>query len=719
MAKASGGDQEFVDGGFQYHVFETSGTLTVSESIAAADILCVAGGGGGGFESDPDFGAGGGGAGGVILLEDEALAVASYAVTVGSGGAGATDDTASGGDGTGSDFDTTIVSTTGGGGGASFPNDGRDGGSGGGAVDTVAAGSGTAGEGSDGGVATGHCSGGGGGGKTAVGGDGFASSGGDGGDGLSVFGGLFVVGGGGGGGAAGPGTCGGSSEAGAGGTGGGGTGAESGTAATAGTANTGGGGGGGSGFSGVNDGGSGGTGVVVVRYETDDVDAELAGTLPAVEGSFTASIDIDAALAGTFPALTGAVSVAVGEIDAELAGTLPALAGAVDVELSGDVDAELAGTLPALSGAASLKLPLPEPAVPATWAPTTEQILDLDGVHRRSDRFRFELLDQQDRVIGEVRPDRNRAPQIRNNTGSAVHRTMSNFHLPFDQVEDINTVRDRVRPVMVLQNGDEFPLGVFLWADENRPERGWGPEHASSLVDKGLMLNQPAIGSMSWGAGADPVLILLYMALRSLTLDEIFPAESVGTLTEPVAWNHGTRWLQAMSDIHEMVGFTSPWFDRDGILHMEEPPDPSTQTPITAYGPGNRIVQDTIVQSDDLLEAPNVFSVHETGSESTIVGRYELPATAPHSVSNRGFEIALTESVQGLASQRNANRAARNMATSAGVAFDWVTFEATADPRHDTWDVVEFEGVNWVETEWRLTCRSGVPMQHTLRRVHN
>ena len=118
----------FIDGGFNYRVFTSSGTLTCS-SNTNVDILIVAGGAGGAQS-------GGGGAGGLRAFTSQALTATGYTITIGGGGSGQTGfvngvDTSIAGSG----FSTLTVS--GGGGGAykrqTAPgNVGNSGGSGGG-----------------------------------------------------------------------------------------------------------------------------------------------------------------------------------------------------------------------------------------------------------------------------------------------------------------------------------------------------------------------------------------------------------------------------------------------------------------------------------------------------------------------------------------------------------------------------------------------------------
>ena len=83
--QATGGTM-LTDGGFQYHVFTSSGAFTVSAgSNADMEVLVVAGGGSGGTQH------GGGGGGGTVVhaTAQSISAPGPYTVTVGDGGGAA------------------------------------------------------------------------------------------------------------------------------------------------------------------------------------------------------------------------------------------------------------------------------------------------------------------------------------------------------------------------------------------------------------------------------------------------------------------------------------------------------------------------------------------------------------------------------------------------------------------------------------------------------
>jgi hypothetical protein len=154
------GGTESISGGYKYHAFTSSGTLTVPSSQSNVEVLIVGGGGSGGTGS---YGVGansngaGGGAGGVQNLTSQTLSTGSYSITVGAGASGVAPQNNAGNNGSSS----SALGTTAGGGNK---NSGLTGGS-----------SGTPQSNSGGGGGSYSGGGGGGAGGTGVGGGGNTS----------------------------------------------------------------------------------------------------------------------------------------------------------------------------------------------------------------------------------------------------------------------------------------------------------------------------------------------------------------------------------------------------------------------------------------------------------------------------------------------------------------------------------------------------------------
>lgn len=358
------------------------------------------------------------------------------------------------------------------------------------------------------------------------------------------------------------------------------------------------------------------------------------------------------------------------------------------------------------------------------WIPTTDQILDLDGVHWRADGWRWDLEDRVGNVIGELLPNAERPPTITNNTDSGIPRSVSSFNLPAAQVSDINPVSDRVRAWAVLQNDDAFEMGVFLWGNEDEPERPWGVESASSMVDKMHILDQATRTSIGQNKGANIIVAAVGLAVygNGLTFEEIdYETTGIG-LSAPWAHPPNSNRAGLVRELMSKIGYLPPHVNRSGRLQYRDAPDLATAPPdhILEVGPTSTIIANSTTRSNDLLEAANEFTVFESsGQGAPIVGTYTLPSSAPHSIPKRGFPVPDVQSQQGLGSAAQAVKAARtNAMTSARATYRWKKLATTFDPRFDTFGVVQHDGQNWLSVAWSTVCRSGAPMQHTLRAVY-
>lgn len=355
------------------------------------------------------------------------------------------------------------------------------------------------------------------------------------------------------------------------------------------------------------------------------------------------------------------------------------------------------------------------------WTPTADDLLDLNGVRRRADRFRFELW-QGGQYAGDLSPDAARPPTVKVETSRASVRTLEGFYLPSGQLVDVNTVADRVRAVMALQDGTEYSLGWFMWGDDSQAIRGWGTERHSTLVDEGYRLDQEIDRTIGFAKGTNTLDMAAYLASQVIGADRIIIGFDSAALTTPPSFAIGTNRYQVMAELLASIGFLPPYFDRDNYLVLREAPDltgDDLPAPTLTYNAGPRIVADSIVPSDLLLTAPNRYVVYESsGQGPAIAGSYNIADSAPHSIASRnGVVVPKTVSQTGLGSVAQANKAAKTLAQTDTEVFRLISWQSPADPRHDVWDRVTFLEEDWLETSWSIVCKSGGLMTHEARRV--
>jgi hypothetical protein len=356
------------------------------------------------------------------------------------------------------------------------------------------------------------------------------------------------------------------------------------------------------------------------------------------------------------------------------------------------------------------------------WPPTTDDLLNLveGGVFQRADQYRFDLTDHSGDVIGQLTPDYENPPRMTNDTTRAVMRTIDQLVLPASESNHVDGIRDRLRVTMVLENGAEFEMGTFLWGDDTHPVREWGHEHHSVLVDLLHPFTSPRGKTSSSKLGANVITRAGDHArlIESSVNMDIVPDPSV--LTAPLGWTPTDTLLRVINDHLALVSYLPMHYDRHSRLQMRPVPDVDNTPVDISYGDAGRIERDSITMSDDLLQAPNEFVVYDSSAQGAPrIGRYQVPASAPHSVENRSYVWRRVEGIQGLASQAAADKAAKALAvTDRNATFDWRTWTSAADPRHDTFNVISFYGVPYLEVRWSLVLAPGGPMTHQARRVY-
>ncbi len=83
-------------------------------------------------------------------------------------------------------------------------------------------------------------------------------------------------------------------------------------------------------------------------------------------------------------------------------------------------------------------------------------------------------------------------------------------------------------------------------------------------------------------------------------------------------------------------------------------------------------------------------------------------------IAARGFVIPEVVNLPA-GSNGQAAAMARNLGIRQAV-FRRTSLSTAPDPRHDSYDVIRWQGVNWLELGWSMTLEEGAPMTHTLRR---
>lgn len=347
---------------------------------------------------------------------------------------------------------------------------------------------------------------------------------------------------------------------------------------------------------------------------------------------------------------------------------------------------------------------------------------------QRSATFKFTLVNGVTKAeIAELHPSRGQVPTLAHDTTRTIKRTLGPLVLDEDETALVDPINNRVEVSMLIDN-QTWPLGRYVFIDCTRIRTTRGLWSTSSMVDEMFIVDQKIenafscrtriiSGTVTSGELVEGALERLLAGLPITYLIEPTEYGSVG------AWPQGTNRGRIVDDLALDGDYFSPWFGNDGEMHFIRSFDPADVVPQFDWDEYDVVVRDSISETDDLVDAPNrILVVSNTptslnaASTQGVTGTYDIPSSAPHSLLNRGFLITDVQELQ-IATIQQAVAVARNLGQR-GTVFERVELATAPDPRHDAYDVIRWNGANWLELSWALPLTEGADMRHTMRKVY-
>lgn len=340
-------------------------------------------------------------------------------------------------------------------------------------------------------------------------------------------------------------------------------------------------------------------------------------------------------------------------------------------------------------------------------------ILDLDvGIGQRSCTFRFELINGvTGEHLGDITPIR--TATLTHDTTRTIKRQLS-ISLGQADTAAINPVSDRILVSMVLASGEKFPLGRYIFTDRNQLIYTSGNLAVLGLNDEMFLVDQEIEHGIDGVLKGCEALIFSTMKDLPVTL-EVEPSP----LPSTQSWGAGINRGSVLEALALAGDYFSPWFGNDGHMHFIRTFDPAASVADFDFDEGFRVIREPINQTDDLLTAPNRFIVVSntaTDPAHPVVGVADVPTNAPHSVINRGFVISKTVTLQ-LTNGNQAQQVATGLANRQTV-FERVSLTTPPDPRHDSYNVIKWQGELWLELAWSMALIEGGSMNHLLRKSY-
>ncbi len=346
-------------------------------------------------------------------------------------------------------------------------------------------------------------------------------------------------------------------------------------------------------------------------------------------------------------------------------------------------------------------------------ASPTDRLLDLEAwVGQRSATFRFALVDGvTGEQLGDITPLR--GATLSHDTSRTIKRQL-NLNLGAADTAAINPIADRVVVYMVFPGNVQFPLGRYMFTDQSNQKFTSGHLGSVALNDEMFLVDQQITAGIS-GVNQN-VLAVILAILADLPVTVVTETSS---FLSAEAWGPGTGRGQIIESLSVSGDYFSPWFGNDGQMHFIRSFDPATRLPDFNFDENRMVFRDGIVETSDLLTAPNRFVVisnSATDPTAAVVGTADVPVNAPHSIPNRGFVIASVTDLQ-LSDSVQATAVAQGLAQRQTI-FEQVTLSTPPDPRHDSYNVIRWQDDLWLELAWSMNLVEGGAMSHTMRKSY-
>lgn len=340
--------------------------------------------------------------------------------------------------------------------------------------------------------------------------------------------------------------------------------------------------------------------------------------------------------------------------------------------------------------------------------------------------YRFELIHGvTGDFVTELNPLHSSTPSISHDVTRTTKRTLSPLLLGYDDTAAVDSVAHRVDVYMVVQ-GVDYPLGRYAFTSQTIIHSTAGNMSSCTLADEMFIVDKKldrgfTMMNVTFGDavhGLDSVETALARLLKGFPVT--FTVEPT-TYYSLGSWAAGTNRGQIIDTLALDGDYMQPWFDNDHVLRFIRTFDPSTVIPDFNWDERQVVLRDSLTTGNDLIESPNRIIVvnngdGEGGFGAPIYGSYDVPASSPTSITNIGFVIPATFDMR-VSTSSQARRIATNIGQR-GLVSERVEIATVPDPRHDSHNVIQWQGENWLELGWSLPLTPGADMKHSLRKAY-
>ncbi len=337
--------------------------------------------------------------------------------------------------------------------------------------------------------------------------------------------------------------------------------------------------------------------------------------------------------------------------------------------------------------------------------------------------FRFDLLDKNDGIIGELDQC---AGSVAHNAFAEIKGT-SRFSVKRNITDDINWYSERIQPYMRLKMPGgwvEWSLGVYLANAPAKQSSGKSNVYEIEGYDKAQVLKEDKILARTTIAAGTNYVNAIVQTLNSAGIIKTNITPSAAVTVSPVEFEPYTPKLEVVNTLLAALNYTSISFDAYGYAVAKPYVEPSDRAVDYEYRTGEySIIKPGIQRGIDMFNLPNVFVRYVSNPDRVLRSTYTLDDAAnPLSTISRGRHIVDPQEVKDIADQTTLDAYTRRAAIDGSRVFEDFTFATTLMPHHTDMDCLylyhkDFSSDVVIETGWSMDLKAGGDMTHNARKV--
>lgn len=339
----------------------------------------------------------------------------------------------------------------------------------------------------------------------------------------------------------------------------------------------------------------------------------------------------------------------------------------------------------------------------------------------RTVSYRYELLDKNDRPIGDVTA----SGSISFDSNSAIKRVAS---LSIAEGKEVDYLSDRIKPYMRLKVAGkmlEFPMGVFLMSSPSRQADAISISKNVECYDKTQILSDDKFDTRHLIRAGENYINAVATIIASAGITNYRLEASPLTLRTDIEFALGTSKLLAINQLLKAINYNELWADSYGCIRSTQYQQPEGRKIDIYYVPGKESI--VVPGGEELLDtfqAPNKIIRYLENAESECIKAMVINSdpASKLSTASRGRTIVDIEAVDDIADQATLEAYTQRVAAEKKI-YQQVIFSSAVMPHHEFLDCLYLRNKEldvsgkFIETAWSIDMSVGGTMTHTCRKA--